>query len=57
MPILSGMPRPKLPDAQQRNETIPVKATRAQKRQLATKAKKANMPLSTWLLNLGLSAP
>jgi hypothetical protein len=50
------MPRPKKPKAQQRRETIPVKATREQKRQLADKAARAGIPLSTWLLNLGLTA-
>jgi len=49
------MPRPKKPKAEQRTETIQIKATRDQKRTLAEKAQKAGVPLSTWLLNLGLS--
>lgn len=51
------MPRPKTPKAKQRSETIQVKATREQKRLLTEKAKRANVPVSTWLLNLGLAAP
>ncbi len=50
------MPRPKTPKAKQRTETIQVKATPEQKRILAAKAKRVNLPTSTWLLNLGLAA-
>jgi uncharacterized protein (DUF1778 family) len=48
------MPRPKTPKAKQRDQTIQVKATREQKRILIDKAKRANVSLSTWLLNAGL---
>jgi hypothetical protein len=52
-----SMARPKKPKAQQKGETIHVKATKEQKRTLTEKAQRANVPLSTWLLNLGLAAP
>jgi hypothetical protein len=51
-----SMARPKKPKAQQKGETIHVKATKEQKRTLTEKAQRANVPLSTWLLNLGLAA-
>jgi hypothetical protein len=50
------MARPKTPKAKQRSQTIQVKATAEQKRILADKAKRANLPVSTWLLNVGLAA-
>lgn len=51
------MARPRKPKTQQKTETIHVKATREQKRALSAKADRAGIPLSLWLLNLGLSAP
>ena len=56
MVIVSVMARPKTPKAKQRSQTIQVKATAEQKRILADKAKRANLPVSTWLLNVGLAA-
>lgn len=47
--------RPKKPKTQQKTETIHVKATREQKRDLAAKAAKAGEPLSLWLLKKGLA--
>ena len=52
-----SMARPKKPRAQQKSETIHVKATREQKRILTEKANSAGQPLSLWLLNVGLRAP
>lgn len=49
------MGRPKKSKAQQKTETIQVKATREQKRILAEKAERANEPLSLWLLKIGLA--
>jgi uncharacterized protein (DUF1778 family) len=50
------MARPRKPKAQQKTETIHVKATKEQKRALTEKANVANQPLSLWLLNVGLAA-
>jgi len=47
--------RPKKPRAQQKVETIHVKATNEQKRTLAAKAARAGEPLSLWLLKKGLA--
>jgi len=51
-----AMPRPRKPKSQRREETITVKVTKEQKRILSAKAAKANTPVSTWLLNLGMGA-
>ena len=50
------MPRPKTPKSKQRTETIQVKVTPDQKRTLTAKASAKNLPVSTWLLNVGLEA-
>lgn len=47
--------RPKKPKAQQKTETIHVKATSEQKKILAAKAAGAGEPLSLWLLKRGLA--
>ena len=51
-----SMARPRKPKAQQKSETIHVKATREQKRTLTEKAEQAGEPLSLWLLKKGLAA-
>lgn len=56
MYIVSAMPRPKTPKSKQRTQTIQVKVTPDQKKTLAAKAQAKNLPVSTWLLNLGLEA-
>lgn len=45
------------PQTQRKEELIPVRCTKAQKTVLAQKAMARGVPLSTWLLQLGLSAP
>jgi hypothetical protein len=51
-----AMSRKKTPKAQQRTKSIQVKATAEQKRILADAAAREHLPLSTWLLSLGLKA-
>jgi Mobilization protein NikA len=45
------------PDAERKTEMIPVRCTQAHKRVLGRKAKARGIGVSTWLLQLGLSAP
>jgi uncharacterized protein (DUF1778 family) len=45
------------PKAERKESVIPVRCTADQKRILEEKAKARGVPVSTWLLSLGLSAP
>ncbi|MBI1817211.1 MAG: hypothetical protein HYR72_19750 [Deltaproteobacteria bacterium] len=45
------------PQKERKEEVIPVRASAEQKRMLTEKAKHRGLGLSTWLLNLGMSAP
>jgi Mobilization protein NikA len=53
------MPTPRerrKPDAERKTEMIPVRCTLAHKRILERRAKARGLGVSTWLLQLGLSA-
>lgn len=45
------------PDPDRKSEVIPVRCTAKQKRTLEKRAKNRGLGVSTWLLQLGLSAP
>ncbi|MGH7786495.1 MAG: plasmid mobilization protein [Candidatus Binatia bacterium] len=45
------------PQVERKEELIPVRCTKAQKKILAERARARGVPVSTWLLQLGLSAP
>lgn len=45
------------PKAERKESVIPVRVTAEQKAELTEKAKRRGLGVSTWLLNLGLTAP
>lgn len=49
--------RRRKPAVERKEEMIPIRCTADQKRELTEKAKRIGLPLSAWLLSLGLSAP
>lgn len=53
---LAGMKRRK-PKAERKEETVQIRLTADQKKELAAKAKARGIGLGTWLLQLGLAAP
>ncbi len=49
------MPRPKLPKTKVKGSVIQIRVNAGMKRKLAAEAEKKGLPLSLWLLTLGLA--
>ncbi len=49
--------RRRKPQTERKEELIPVRCTKAQKKILAERARARGVPVSTWLLQLGLAEP
>lgn len=52
-----AVPKRRKPAAERKEAVIPVRCTEEQKAELAEKARRRGLGVSTWLLQLGLSAP